>query len=296
MKFALGSSMSLTKIRLSSSSRRGSSGASIFTMRAARSSMRTHVRVVELLGVVGEHVDVVAPASASYVTAASASFTRIELGSAPSARCRIGSALSFCPLSSIASPTICARFCAASGRTQLHLAELGDHLEATDLAVHFARARQCLEIVGMQLPRTLIQRRALCRARGSDPRREMRARTVVPTARACCPKLRAPSRARRSFASNPATDAGVPVAACAYPSAVYPPAISKETTPLILTAFLSRRANALWHPTRRKALRNSMAPPPTKSTEAPELASANGAANMGSVDDKERPYSRQSGS
>src|SRR5690606_37888810 len=42
-------------------------------------------------------------------------------------------------------------------RTQLHLAELGDHLEASDLAVNLARSRQRLEVLGMQLPRELIE-------------------------------------------------------------------------------------------------------------------------------------------
>ena len=176
-------------------------------------------------------------------------------------------------------------------RTQLHLAELGDHLEATDLAVHFARARQCLEIVGMELPRALIEPERAFALWNHILDERLRARTVAPTVRAWCPKLRAPSRAHRSFASNPATDAGVPEAACAYPSAVYPPAIAKETTPLILNAFLSRRASALGHPTRRKALRNSMAPRPTNRTGA--VASIRDrAANVGSVDD-ERSRLRQ---
>src|SRR5262249_20650692 len=73
----------------------------------------------------------------------------------------------------------------------------------------------------------------------SRPPRGPQARTAVRTVRAWIPKPRALSRAHRLFASNPATDAGVHEAACAYPSAVYPPACTKETTPLILGAFLS---------------------------------------------------------
>ncbi len=42
-------------------------------------------------------------------------------------------------------------------RTQLHLAELRDHFEATDLRVDFARARQRLQVVGEELPRALIE-------------------------------------------------------------------------------------------------------------------------------------------
>ena len=42
-------------------------------------------------------------------------------------------------------------------RAELHLAELGDHLEATDLAVHLACARQRLEVVGVELPRPLVE-------------------------------------------------------------------------------------------------------------------------------------------
>ena len=173
---------------------------------------------------------------------------------APSARWRIGSALSFWPLSSIASPTICARFCAASGTTQLHLAELGDHLEATDLAVHLARARQCLEIVGMQLPRTLIQtERAF--ALGDhilDERCELE--QSLGLFGLACPTLRAPSRARRSFASSRATGAGVPEAAYAYPSAVYPPAFTKETTPLILRRIFITARERFGAPDTPKAL------------------------------------------
>src|SRR5262249_10338981 len=44
-----------------------------------------------------------------------------------------------------------------SRAAQLHLAELCDHLEPTDLAVDLARTRQCFEIVGMELPRALIE-------------------------------------------------------------------------------------------------------------------------------------------
>ena len=40
---------------------------------------------------------------------------------------------------------------------ELHLAELGDHLEAPDLAIHFARARERLEVIRMELPGALIQ-------------------------------------------------------------------------------------------------------------------------------------------
>src|SRR6185503_9761461 len=43
------------------------------------------------------------------------------------------------------------------GTPQLHLTELGDHLEAADLAVHLARARQRLEVIRMELPCALIQ-------------------------------------------------------------------------------------------------------------------------------------------
>ena len=47
----------------------------------------------------------------------------------------------------------------ARGRraAKLHLAELRDHLEAPDLAVHLARARQRLEVIRMKLPGSLIQ-------------------------------------------------------------------------------------------------------------------------------------------
>ena len=42
-------------------------------------------------------------------------------------------------------------------RSQLHLAELGDHLEAADLAVDLARSRERLEVVRVELPRALIK-------------------------------------------------------------------------------------------------------------------------------------------
>ena len=84
--------------------------------------------------------------------------TRIESGRALERALRgPASALSFCPLSSMASPTIRGEVRRGRRAPQLHLAELGDHLEAADLAVHLARARERLEVVGMQLPGALIQ-------------------------------------------------------------------------------------------------------------------------------------------
>ena len=70
--------------------------------------------------------------------------------------------------------------------------------------------------------------------RGSHPRREQRARKGARIARASCPMLPAPSQARRWQQPNPATGAGVPEAAYAYPSAVYPPANKEKKRTLIL--------------------------------------------------------------
>src|SRR5689334_12766241 len=100
------------------------------------------------------------------------------------------------------------------------------------------------------------------RALESHPRRGPRARTAVQTVRAWIRKPRAPSRAHRSFASSRATDAGVHEAACAYPSAVYPPAYTKETTPLILGAFLSWLNGQLGRSAGRNSLRKWMTSPP----------------------------------
>src|SRR5207248_5917781 len=99
--------------------------------------------------------------------------------------------------------------------------------------------------------------RARVRALESHPRRVQRARTDAPTARAWSPMLRALSRDHRSFASNRVTDAGVPEATYACPSAVYPPAFPKETTPLILRTFLTRREGPWGRRSRRKTLRQT---------------------------------------
>jgi hypothetical protein len=61
------------------------------------------------------------------------------------------------PASSMASPTMAASSACAGGAPQLHLAELGDHLVAAELAVELARARQRLEVVGEDLPRSLVK-------------------------------------------------------------------------------------------------------------------------------------------
>ena len=94
-----------------------------------------------------ETVDVVGPELGVVVERGERVLHADRVRVVPESALEDGSALSFCPLSSIASPTICARFC-GGGLTQLHLAELGDHLEATDLAVHLARSRSALRLSG----------------------------------------------------------------------------------------------------------------------------------------------------
>src|SRR5258708_3952628 len=76
----------------------------------------------------------------------------------------------------------------------------------------------------------------------------------------------------RSFASSRVTGAGVPEAAYAYPSAVYPPAFPKETPTIIPTAFLSRQTAAVGLHPGAKNLRFWIAPPPRPSSSPLLLA------------------------